>query len=288
MILLIGGTSETASLASGIAAAGYAVLVSTATEVPLAIEEHPRIHRRTGRLDDAGLVTLAKEKGIRAIVDAAHPYAVAVHTTAQNAARRLGIPCLMFSRPEALSSEGWGGGSNSKDGRTGFSAAPPSSDGTAVRRAPPETSILFAADHREAAALAFADGRPVLITTGSRNLAPYVEAARRTSVPFAVRVLDASESLAACHAAGIAEDRIIAGRGPFTLEENLIAIRRFGIGVLVTKESGRAGGLDAKLSAARQAGCQVIVLSRPETPHTELVFENPAALIATLQGFVPL
>ena len=59
MILLIGGTSETASLASGMAAAGYAVLVSTATEVPLAIEEHPRIHRRTGRLDEAGLVTLA-------------------------------------------------------------------------------------------------------------------------------------------------------------------------------------------------------------------------------------
>ena len=100
MILLIGGTSETASLASGIAAAGYAVLVSTATDVPLAIEEHPRIHRRMGRLDEAGLVTLAKEKGIRAIVDAAHPYAVAAHTAAQNAAKRLGIPCLVFAAAE--------------------------------------------------------------------------------------------------------------------------------------------------------------------------------------------
>ena len=103
MILLIGGTSETASLASGIAAAGYAVLVSTATDVPLAIEEHPRIHRRMGRLDEAGLVTLAKEKGIRAIVDAAHPYAVAAHAAAQNAAKRLenplpGLPAALLPK----------------------------------------------------------------------------------------------------------------------------------------------------------------------------------------------
>jgi precorrin-6A/cobalt-precorrin-6A reductase len=255
MILLIGGTSETPPLASGLAAEGYEVLVSTAPDVPLATEKHPRIHRRMGRLDGEGLVALAEEKSIRAIVDAAHPYAVAAHAAAQNAARRLGIPCLVFRRPQVQTS------------------------GNAIR---------FAADHREAAALAFADGRPVLITTGSRNLAPYVEAAHRTGVPFAVRVLDAPESLAACREAGIAKERIIAGRGPFTLEENLTAIRRFGIGVIVTKESGRAGGIDTKLAAAHRANCQVIVLSRPETPDTGAIFDNPAALIAALQDLVPL
>ncbi len=82
MILLIGGTSETPPLAAGLAAAGYAVLVSTATDVPLAIEEHPRIRRRTGRLDEEGLVALAGEEGVRAIVDAAHPYAAAAHAAA--------------------------------------------------------------------------------------------------------------------------------------------------------------------------------------------------------------
>jgi precorrin-6A/cobalt-precorrin-6A reductase len=254
MILLIGGTSETVPLASGIAGAGYAVLVSTATDAPLAIEEHPRIHRRAGRLDEEGLVALAGEKGVRAIVDAAHPYAAAVHATAQDAAKRLGIPYLIFRRPESETSGG---------------------------------AVRFAADHREAAALAFADGRPVLITTGSQNLVPYAEAARRTGIPFAVRVLDAPESLAACRAVGIAADRIIAARGPFTLEENLAAIRRFGIGVIVTKESGRAGGLDAKLAAARQADCLVVVIRRPETPATEYAFESPEALTAALQALVP-
>jgi precorrin-6A/cobalt-precorrin-6A reductase len=253
MILLIGGTSETAPIASGLAEAGYEVLVSTATDSPLAIGDHPRISRRAGRLDEEGLVALGKKKGPRAIVDAAHPYAIAAHLAAHNAAKRLGIPCLVFRRPEALT---------------------------------PGNPARFATDHAEAAEMAFAEGRPVLLTTGSRNLSPYAEAARRTGFPLVIRVLNAPESLAACRASGVPENRIITGRGPFSLEENLAAIRRFGIGVIVTKESGRAGGLEVKLAAAQQADCLVIVLRRPEMPASILTFDCPAALIAALKEFV--
>ncbi|MHB9096215.1 MAG: precorrin-6A/cobalt-precorrin-6A reductase [Syntrophales bacterium] len=288
MILLIGGTSETAPLASGLDAAGYEVLVSTATAEPLAIGESPRISRRTGRLDEEGLAALGKERGIRAIVDAAHPYAVAAHAAAASAARRLGIPCLVFRRPETLTPDS----DRRPDALPSGGAAPPPDESRpasaeAGGREAPGSPVRFAADHIEAAAMAFAFGRPVLLTTGSRNLTPYAEAARRTGVPFAVRVLDTPESLAACRAAGIPDERIIAGRGPFSVEENLAAIRRFGIGAIVTKESGRAGGIDAKLAAADQANCQVIVLSRPETPDTGLTFDNPVALIAALRDLVP-
>jgi precorrin-6A/cobalt-precorrin-6A reductase len=254
MILLIGGTSETAPLASGLAAAGYEILVSTATDAPLAIGDHPLISLRTGRLDEAGMVELGKDKDIRAIVDAAHPYAVAAHAAAHNAAARLGIPFLAFRRPE-----------------TPIPASP----------------IRLAADHAEAAEMACAFGRPVLLTTGSRNLASYTEATRRTGVPLVVRVLDAPESLAACRAAGIPEERIIAGRGPFSVKQNLAAIRRFEIGVVVTKESGRAGGIDAKLAAAHQANCQVFVIRRPEMQSSCPAFDQPAVLIAALQAIVP-
>lgn len=263
MILLIGGTSETAPLASGLAEAGYAVLVSMATAAPLAIGDHPRISRRAGRLDEEGMVALGKEKGIRAIVDAAHPYAEVAHAAAHNAAKRLGIPCLVFRRPEALTPE---------SGR---------------RPDTTESPVRFATDHAEAAEMAFAYGRPVLLTTGSRNLAPYAEAARRTGVPFAVRVLDIPESLAACRAAGIPEDRIIAGRGPFSVAENLAAIHRFGIGVIVTKESGRAGGIEAKLAAADQANCTLIVLRRPVMPASGPAFDHPLFLISGLAALVP-
>jgi precorrin-6A/cobalt-precorrin-6A reductase len=296
MILLIGGTSETAPLASGLAAAGYEVLVSTATAVPLAIGENPLISRRTGRLDEEGLVALGNERGVRAIVDAAHPYAVAAHAAAANAARRLGIPCLVFRRPEELTPDTGHCPDTAPaddaalaldEDRPASAVENPATSGTGGREAP-GSPVRFAADHAEAAVMAFALGRPVLLTTGSRNLAPYAEAAPRTGVPLIVRVLDAPESLAACREAGIPEDRIIAGRGPFSVEENLIAIRRFGIGVIVTKESGRAGGFDAKLAAARQANGLVIVIRRPETPASGLAFDNPATLIAALQDLVQL
>ena len=318
MILLIGGTSETAPLASGLAEVGYAVLVSMATDALLDIGDHPRISRRAGRLDEEGMVALGKEKGIRAIVDAAHPYAVAAHAAAHSAAKRLGIPCLVFRRPEALTPESGrrpnavpvdGAAPILEKGFPGSSAGTasiPSIDAPfkiaghrltspvespagaeAGRIKPSESPVRFAADHAEAAEMAFAEGRPVLLTTGSRNLAPYAEAARRTGVPLAVRILDAPESLATCRAAGIPEIRIIAGRGPFSVEENLAAIRRFGIGVIVTKESGRAGGIEAKLAAADQANCRLIILRRPATPSHDPVFDRPVALITALQDLVP-
>ena len=89
----------------------------------------------------------------------------------------------------------------------------------------------------------------------------------------------------ACRAAGIPEDRIIAGRGPFSVEENLAAIQRFGIGVIVTKDSGRSGGVEAKLAAAHQVHCRVIVIRRPETPTCGPIFDRPATLITALKGF---
>lgn len=318
MILLIGGTSETAPLASGLAEAGYAVLVSMATAAPLAIGDHPRISRRAGRLDEEGMVALGKEKGIRAIVDAAHPYAEVVHAAAHNAAKRLGIPCLVFRRPEVLTPESGrrpdavpvdGAAPILEKGFPGSSAETasiPSIDAPfkiagrrpaspvespagkeAVCIKPSESPVRFAANHAEAAEMAFAEGRPVLLTTGSRNLAPYAEAARRTGVLLAVRVLDIPESLQVCRETGIPEDRIIAGRGPFSVTENLAAIHRFGIGVIVTKESGRAGGLDAKLAAARQENCQVIVLRRPAMPASGPAFDHPLLLISSLADLVP-
>lgn len=46
MILLLGGTADTAILATMLAEAGYDVLVSTATGIPLATGDHPRIRRQ--------------------------------------------------------------------------------------------------------------------------------------------------------------------------------------------------------------------------------------------------
>ncbi len=41
MILLLGGISETSRIAESLVAAGYGVLVSTATDIPLQVGTHP-------------------------------------------------------------------------------------------------------------------------------------------------------------------------------------------------------------------------------------------------------
>ncbi|MGO8746345.1 MAG: precorrin-6A reductase [Thermoguttaceae bacterium] len=249
-ILLLGGTSDTAPIAMRIARSGYRVLVSKATEIPLETGSHPSIEVRSGPLDLHRMAELIDQRGIRAIVDATHPYAVAVRAMASRVAQDKGIAHLSFVRPPSVSSETPG--------------------------------VQFAADHPAAALLAFAHGRPVLLTTGTRNLAPYVEQSRRSGYPLIVRVLDHPESQIACRQAGIPPEQVIAARGPFSVEENRRHIREFQIGALVTKDSGIAGGVEEKLQAAQAEGCRVIVVARPALGR-EKVFTEIEALLAALQ-----
>ncbi len=233
MILLLGGTSESVFLASHLAGQGYPVLVSTATDTPMDIRKHPLISRRNGDLNEEELIHLVRSQNIRAIIDTTHPYAEKISVLAQKTAQALAIPYFLWDRPAVV---------------------------------PRDQGFLFAKDHEQAAGLAFSINQPVLLTTGSRNLRPYVEQSLQTRIPFWVRVLPQVSSLEACRLAGIQEDRILTGRGPFSVEDNKAVIKKYSIGVLVTKDSGFPGGVLEKLEAARQENCQVVVIERPTDP----------------------
>jgi precorrin-6A/cobalt-precorrin-6A reductase len=249
MILLLGGTSETAPLAEAIADAGYEVLVSTATDVPLAVGNRPRISHRNGRLTEDEMTALVRERAVCAIVDATHPYASNIRATAERVAAQAKIPYLTFVRP---------GGIGAQDG------------------------VRFASDHAKAAGLACETGKPILLTVGSKNVGVYAEEAARCKVPLVARVLPHPNSLQLCRAAGLHDDRIITGRGPFSVEENRRLIRQFGIGVIVTKDSGEAGGVPAKLEAARAERCLLIVVGRPPQSSVN-AFDDMHALVQALR-----
>jgi precorrin-6A/cobalt-precorrin-6A reductase len=254
MILLLGGTGNTAEIALALARAGYRVLVSKATEVPLDVGRHARIESRWGPLDERGLAELIAQRKIRAVVDATHPYATAIRAQARRAAEAMKIPYFSFLRPAAID--------------------------------PHSADVVLVADHAAAAEAAFSFGQPVLLTTGARNLAPYVTAARRTGLPLVVRVLERPASRAACLQAGIPPQHILAGRGPFSVEQNRRHIRAFGIGVLVTKDGGRAGGVPEKLAAARSEHCRVVALRRPEAAEPA-AFTDLGRLLGAVRKAVP-
>lgn len=309
MILLLGGTSETAPLAAGMIKAGFAVLVSTATDIPLELDDHPQLRRRSGPLDAPGMEALIRDNAIRVLVDATHPYAAAIRALAAATARRLSIPYLTFVRPgitaentpemtlgdNTMVSPGTAHKSSSGiasettlEDASGIEVTPEinpeSASGVASAMVSEMDGITFVADHDEAARLACAGGKPVFLTTGSRNLRPYAEEAKRTGVPLLVRVLPHADSLAACRAADIPAEMVIAAKGPFSVEENINTIRKFGIGALVTKDSGVAGGVPAKIAAAKREKCRLIVVGRP-VGGDGLIFQSVEKLIKYLEMY---
>ncbi|MDX9787524.1 MAG: precorrin-6A reductase [Desulfobacterales bacterium] len=253
MILLIGGTTEAVPIARALLKVGFNVLLSTATEMPPRGRLPARLLRRTGMLNAEGLAELICTRGICAVVDATHPYAAATSVNAWHACRQTGIPYVAFDRPSTIGA---------------------SFDG-----------IFRAENHAEAAALACSFRHPVLLTIGVRNLSPYVSAARQQGIPLVARVLNHPSSLAECRRAGLTTEEIVCANGPFSVTENASLIMRHHIGVLVTKDSGDAGGVRTKIIAAQTSKCRVVVIRRPARPQAG--YPSIAALLKAIQTIFP-
>lgn len=262
MILLLGGTSETAKVAEALAKAGQRVLVSTATDIPLNVGSHANISRRSGRLDAVGFGKLVRRMKVAAIVDVSHPYAAELRATAEQVARGAGIPYWSYVRP-------------------GSAAAGLPAVATGAKAG---AGIKIVKSHAEAAQVACAAGRTVLLTVGSRNVAAYAEEARRRQATLIARVLPRADSLMACRNAGIPRKHIVTGRGPFSVQDNRTLIRRFSTEVVVTKDSGKAGGFPAKWDAAQEEGCLLVVVGRSAQRKGRVFGDTDALVQAVLAG----
>lgn len=67
-----------------------------------------------------------------------------------------------------------------------------------------------------------------------------------------------------CEGYGLDGEKIILGKGPFTIEQNVEHIRKSGAEILVTKESGTTGGYPEKAEAAKLLGVELVTIKRPE------------------------
>jgi precorrin-6A/cobalt-precorrin-6A reductase len=249
VILLLGGTTEALPIARALVAEGHPVLLSTATDLAPRGSFPKAVSRITGILDEDGLVEIISSQKIRALVDATHPYAAAVSENAWRACKKTNTPYLAWERPGGVP------------------------DGPDIHRA---------RDHEEGADLASSFGTPVLLTIGVRNISPYLSMAEKRGIKLVARVLDTPESEAACRSAGLDPGEIVCANGPFSMEENFSLIQKHHIGVLVTKDSGEAGGVGDKIDAARKAGCRVVVIMRPQRPGP--TFQYLGKLMAALRS----
>ena len=225
-VLLFSGTTEGKELAIRLANAGVETCVSVASEVGA----------RSMPTDIAALTTivgpltfeqkLALFADFDVIVDATHPFAESISHHVAQAAEAAGKLLIR------------------------------------VLREPSDTKgCLLAPTLEEAVRLIGADDI-VLTTTGSKQIGAYAVLPGFAKRVYA-RVLDDEASVVSCHEAGLADDHIIAKRGPFSVEDNLADIDRFGITAMVTKDSGAAGGFPQKVEACRARNITCIVIARP-------------------------
>lgn len=218
-------------MSEALSGAGTAHIVCVATGYgELVMQKDAFADIRQGRLTEAEMEALIREEA-SIVFDATHPYASVVSENIRGACRAAGADYVRIVRS--------GGGAG----------AP----GCSVR--------AFEDAAACAAALLNTEGN-ILLTTGSKDLCLYAAEPGLRGRLF-VRVLPSEESIRLCGEAGIRGRQVIAMQGPFSREMDLAVINQFDISVLVTKESGRAGGFGEKLEAAAEAGIPVFLIGRP-------------------------
>lgn len=246
-VLVFGGTSEGRMLIEMLLAEDFFCTACVATEYGAqCLPGHPNLEVLTGRMDCAAMTSLLSGDPFLCVVDATHPHAAVVTGEIQRACANTGVPCLRYSRKTGYSFE------------TGTDFFENTDSEYADSR-----QLLFAEDMREAAALLAEAKGKILVTTGSREIELLVSELGEPSRIIA-RVLPAEESLQACARAGLAGRQIIAMQGPFDVEMNSALIRHYGVSWLLTKETGRAGGFQEKIEAARLCGIGAVVIRNPE------------------------
>jgi precorrin-6x reductase len=122
----------------------------------------------------------------------------------------------------------------------------------------------------------------VLLTTGSKNLSAFT-GVKDYAQRLYPRVLPICSSLEACGRLGYDMRNIIAMQGPFSQALNEAMLKEFNIRVLVTKESGQAGGFLEKLAAAKNCGVLTLVLGRPVSENGFTMAQIERALLDRFQ-----
>ena len=235
-VIVFAGTIEGSQLSAWLAAAGVETLCSVATEYgELLVEKQPHLSVHQGRLLPEEMEQLFAEEGKPLVLDVTHPYAVAVSANIKAACEKAGCEYLRLIRPSLMNKN----------------ACKTAEEIVVVESV--EAAVNF---------LKTTEGS-IFVTTGSKELAKFTALPDYQNRVYA-RVLATPEVVTQCTEAGFTGPHLICMQGPFSKELNLAMLRSIGAAWMVTKEAGRAGGFEEKMTAAKEAGVKVVLIGRPQ------------------------
>ncbi len=234
-ILIFGGTTEGRMLAKLLSESKVPHQVSVATDYGARIEyEACETDVLIGRKDKEEIAALLQEEQCALVVDATHPFAAQAHEEIRKACLESGTEYLRLMRPVGRQRE---------------------------------EAVYADTIEEAAAALNGIEGRLFLLT-GTKDLDRLLSLIEDRARVY-VRILPEESSIRKCMDAGLSGKQIIAMQGPFSEEMNIAFLKDLGIGAILTKESGEAGGFEEKLSAAAKCGVKAVVLKNPESRKKE-------------------
>lgn len=227
------GTGDARNVIMELSRRGFSVTATVATALGQEyLQGIENIEVKEGRRNVEGFLQLLREVGPLCLVDASHPYAAEVSKTAMEACEAEGILYLRYERSSSAL----------------------------------EKDILLAENYEEAVEKLQAFEGNILLTIGSNNLG-YFTALRDYRKRVFARVLPETRSIAKCESLGFTAANIIAVKGPFSEEMNTAMIRHCNASVVVTKDSGKEGGVEEKALSAARLGIPLLVIARPEVQY---------------------
>lgn len=228
-ILIFGGTTEGRQLCEECIRNNIPAYVSVTTEYGAGLlEKSGFVTVLTGRKNAAEMSDFITTNAIELVIDATHPYAVEATENIQKACADCNAEYVRVKRESEHDAYG----------------------------------MYFENVGKAADYLNKTSGK-ILFTTGSKELSAFSRISD-FSHRCAVRVLPAEGIVTQCTQLGIKPENIIAQKGPFTMEQNITHLKKYGADLLVTKESGRNGGFEEKAAAAKECAVKLVVISRQE------------------------
>ena len=239
-ILIFGGTVEGRLLAEKISSLNLQTDLCVATDYGEKLAgEHKNLNVIKGRLEKAEMENLLEKNAYSLVVDATHPFAKIV---SQNIIKSFYGKIKIIRLERNLSHEDFNG------------------------------CVYFDTAKDCAEVLKKTTGN-ILLTTGSKNLKDFCADENLRKRIFA-RVIPSKESLEECEKVNLEGKQIIAMQGPFSKEMNCAFIDSLKIKILVSKESGKIGGLDEKIEAAKNKKIKCFIIKNQEEKKLNLSLEN--------------
>jgi len=239
MILVLAGTKDGRDLTALLTEKGYQVMVSVFSEYGRDLLQLNQDLIHTGPLDTDGFTDFIYKNNIHLIVDASHPYAINVSENAMTACQTTNIPYIRYERPAAT--------------------------------LPTYNGLHVVHDYIQAVQLAATLGEVIFLTTGSRHLSLFKTTACLQKHRVIARVLPEPSVLAECLQLGFKPQDIVAIQGPFSHNLNVSLFQEYNAEVIVTKNSGKIGGSDTKITAAMALNLPVVMIDRPIIQYSKVV-----------------